>query len=83
VRRISCVFEKKKKGVELTKGGTGPLSSTKTRHPIPSDRTMTRGLGPHLPPVGPRQGGPMGLGPPLPPAGPQQFQAVIARPPLQ
>jgi hypothetical protein len=37
VRRISCVFEKKKKGEELTKAGTG------TRKPLPSGRTVTRG----------------------------------------
>jgi hypothetical protein len=35
---MSCVFEKKK-GEELTKGGTG------TRHLLPSDRTATRGAG--------------------------------------
>jgi hypothetical protein len=45
VRRISYVFEKKKKGEKLTKGGTGPWSSTKTRHPLPSDWTLTRGAG--------------------------------------
>jgi hypothetical protein len=36
-RRISYVFEKKKKGEELTKAGIG------TRHPLPSDETVTRG----------------------------------------
>jgi hypothetical protein len=36
-RRISYVFEKKKKGEELTKAGTG------TSHPLPSDGTVTRG----------------------------------------
>jgi hypothetical protein len=35
---MSCVFEKKK-GEELTKGGTG------TRHLLPSDRTATREAG--------------------------------------
>jgi hypothetical protein len=36
-RRISYVFEKKEKGEELTKAGIG------TRHPLPSDETVTRG----------------------------------------
>jgi hypothetical protein len=44
-RRISCVFEGKKKGEELTKGGTWPLSSTETRHPLPSAGTATGGEG--------------------------------------
>jgi hypothetical protein len=35
---MSCIFEKKK-GKEFTKGSTG------TRHPLPSDRTTTRGTG--------------------------------------
>jgi hypothetical protein len=48
VRRIFCVLEKKKKGGELTKGGTGPsssgpLPSTVIRHPLPSDGTVTGG----------------------------------------
>jgi hypothetical protein len=74
-RRISCAFEKKKKSEELTKGSTGPsslksLSSTATRHPLPSGETTIvgpAGLGPPLPPtgllptVGPRQGDPVGL----------------------
>jgi hypothetical protein len=56
VRRISCVFEKKKKGEELTKAGT------RTRKPLPSGRTVTRGLlGPPLPSAGPQQGAPAGL----------------------
>jgi hypothetical protein len=77
---MSCAFEKKK-GEELTKGGTGPSSSeplslTATRHPLPFDGNATgwpTGLGPPLPPVGllpPArllQGGPTGL---LPLAGP-------------
>jgi hypothetical protein len=37
VRRISYVFERKKKGGELTKAGTG------TRHPLPSGGIVTRG----------------------------------------
>jgi hypothetical protein len=37
VGRISCIFEKKKKGEELTKACTG------TSHPLPSSETMTRG----------------------------------------
>jgi hypothetical protein len=41
---------RKKKGEELTKGGTGPsssgpLSSTVIRHPLPSDGTETGGGG--------------------------------------
>jgi hypothetical protein len=95
VRRISCAFEKKR-AMNLTRVVQG------TRHPLPSSRTATRGvgtssssggtttggggygtsssngtvtggLGPPLPLVGPRQQGPVGLGLPLPPAGPQQF----------
>jgi hypothetical protein len=45
VRRIFCVFEKKK-GEEVTKGGI------KTRHPLPFSGTATGGLGPPLPSAG-------------------------------
>jgi hypothetical protein len=60
-RRISSIFEKKKKGEELTKGGIRPSSSgplsliVTTRHPLPSGGTTTggaAGLGPPLPSVG-------------------------------
>jgi hypothetical protein len=41
-RRVPA-FLKKKKGEELTKGGTRPLLSTETRHPLPSDGTAIGG----------------------------------------
>jgi hypothetical protein len=49
---------RKKKGEEFTKDGIGPLSSTETRHPLSFGGTTMGGggLGPPLPPVGPRQG---------------------------
>jgi hypothetical protein len=73
-----------------TTGGPCGTSSSETVTAEPCNETTTGGeLGPPLPlagllpPVGPRQRGPVGLGLPLPPVGPQQFWATTARPPLQ
>jgi hypothetical protein len=61
MRRISYVFEGKKKGEELTKAGTG------TRHPLPSVGTVTRGAAR----TSPSSGGTVtaGLGTPIPSVG--------------
>jgi hypothetical protein len=42
-REESPVFLRKKEGEELTKGGTGPLSSTTTRHSLPFSETTIEG----------------------------------------
>jgi hypothetical protein len=71
---IFCIFEKKKKGEELTKGSTWPLSSIETRHPHPSGGNMTGGAGTSSSSGKTVTGGPMGL---LPPADPQQWSPVV------
>jgi hypothetical protein len=42
-REESPAFLRKKKGEELTKDGTGSLSSTTTRHPLPFGGTKIEG----------------------------------------
>jgi hypothetical protein len=72
----SPTFLRKKKGEELTKGGTvpsslGPLSSIAARHPLPSGGTAIAGPCGTSSSGGTATGGPTaGLEHPLPPAGP-------------